>query len=94
MDDLARIPAFRTVPSGGVAGASSQGSQPAEQAGRTTETSDLDPGQWKPTREAAWCQYARDWVTVKKAWDLSADQNEIDDLKVMPRTCHGASPPT
>lgn len=54
--------------------------------------SDLDPGQWKPTRDAAWCQYARDWVTVKKAWDLSADQNEVDDLKVMLRTCNGTSP--
>jgi hypothetical protein len=53
---------------------------------------DLDPDQWKPTREAAWCQYARDWVGVKKAWDLSADQNEVDDLKVMLRTCDGPSP--
>jgi hypothetical protein len=50
---------------------------------------DLDPGQWKPTREAAWCEYANDWVTVKKAWDLSADQNEVDDLRVMLRTCSG-----
>jgi hypothetical protein len=48
---------------------------------------DLDPGQWKPTRDAAWCEYANDWVTVKKAWDLTADQNEVDDLKVMLRTC-------
>ena len=48
---------------------------------------DLDPGQWKPTRDAAWCEYANDWVTVKKAWDLSADQNEVDDLRVMLRTC-------
>jgi hypothetical protein len=55
---------------------------------------DLDPGQWKPTRDSAWCQYAGDWVTVKKAWDLSADQNEIDDLKVMLRTCGGHSPPS
>ena len=48
---------------------------------------DLDPGQWKPTRDAAWCEYANDWVTVKKAWDLTADQNEVDDLRVMLRTC-------
>jgi hypothetical protein len=51
---------------------------------------DLDPGQWKPTRDAAWCEYANDWVTVKKAWDLTADQNEVDDLKVMLRTCGDA----
>ena len=53
---------------------------------------DLDPGQWKPTRDAAWCEYAHDWVTVKKAWDLSADQNEVDDLRVMLRTCGDESP--
>jgi hypothetical protein len=53
---------------------------------------DLDPGQWKPTRDAAWCEYANDWVTVKKAWDLTADQNEVDDLKVMLRTCTDQSP--
>ena len=55
---------------------------------------DLDPGQWKPTRDAAWCEYANDWVTVKKAWALSADQNEVDDLRVMLRTCGAASPAT
>jgi hypothetical protein len=53
---------------------------------------DLDPGQWKPTRDAAWCEYANDWVTVKKAWDLTADQNEVDDLRVMLRTCEGTAP--
>ena len=55
---------------------------------------DLDPAQWKPTNGAAWCEYANDWVTVKKAWDLTADQGEIDDLKVMLRTCHGSTPST
>jgi hypothetical protein len=49
--------------------------------------SDLDPAQWNPTRDAAWCEYARDWVAVKKAWDLTADQDEVDDLRVMLRTC-------
>ena len=53
---------------------------------------DLDPGQWKPTNDAAWCEYANDWVAVKKAWDLTADQNEVDDLRVMLRTCTGSSP--
>ncbi len=53
---------------------------------------DLDPGQWKPTRDAAWCEYANDWVTVKKAWDLTADQNEVDDLRVMLRTCGEQTP--
>lgn len=63
----------------------------AVSASSNRSKSDLDPGQWKPTRDAAWCEYANDWVTVKKAWDLSADQNEVDDLRVMLRTCgqHG-----
>ena len=64
----------------------------AVSASSNRSKSDLDPGQWKPTRDAAWCQYARDWVTVTKAWDLSADQNEVDDLKVMLRTCNGTAP--
>ena len=66
----------------------------AVSASANRSKSDLDPGQWKPTRDAAWCEYANDWVTVKKAWDLSADQNEIDDLRVMLRTCSAGSPAT
>ncbi len=66
----------------------------AVSASSNRSKSDLDPGQWKPTRDAAWCDYANDWVTVKKAWDLTADQNEVDDLKVMLRTCTGSSPAT
>ena len=64
----------------------------AVSASANQSKSDLDPGQWKPTSEAAWCEYADDWVTVKKAWDLSADQNEVDDLRLMLSTC-GESPP-
>ncbi len=64
----------------------------AVSASSNRSKSDLDPGQWKPTRDAAWCGYANDWVTVKKAWDLSADQNEVDDLRVMLRTCGEQSP--
>ncbi|HET9770896.1 MAG TPA: lamin tail domain-containing protein, partial [Acidimicrobiia bacterium] len=64
----------------------------AVSASSNRSKSDLDPGQWKPTRESAWCEYAHDWVTVKKAWDLSADQNEIDDLRVMLRTCSAPLP--
>jgi hypothetical protein len=49
--------------------------------------SDLDPAQWKPSHDTAWCEYARDWVTIKKVWDLSADPDEVDDLRVLLRTC-------
>jgi hypothetical protein len=53
---------------------------------------DLDPAQWKPSREPAWCEYARDWVTVKVAWDLTADEDEVADLRVMLRTCRDPGP--
>lgn len=66
----------------------------AVSASSNRSKSDLDPAQWKPTTEAAWCEYANDWVTVKKAWDLTADQDEVDDLKVMLRTCTSTSPTT
>jgi hypothetical protein len=66
----------------------------AVSASSNRSKSDLDPGQWKPTRDSAWCEYANDWVTVKTAWDLSADQNEIDDLRVMLRTCTAPLPQT
>ncbi|HLF41547.1 MAG TPA: hypothetical protein VI854_08745 [Acidimicrobiia bacterium] len=36
---------------------------------------------------SAWCPYARDWITVKAAWDLSADADEVADLRVMLSTC-------
>ncbi len=46
-----------------------------------------DPADWKPPRRAAWCQYAHDWIVVKVKWSLSADQAEIDALRVMLETC-------
>jgi hypothetical protein len=64
----------------------------AVSASANRSKSDLDPGQWKPTRDSAWCEYANDWVTLKKAWDLAADQNEVDDLRVMLRTCEQPAP--
>jgi lamin tail-like protein/uncharacterized protein DUF1524 len=64
----------------------------AVSASSNRSKSDLDPGQWKPTRDAAWCEYANDWVMVKKAWDLTADQNEVDDLRVMLGTCGQPAP--
>jgi hypothetical protein len=59
----------------------------AVSASSNRSKSDLDPAQWKPSRESAWCQYAKDWVSVKVAWDLSADEDEVADLRVMLSTC-------
>ena len=37
-----------------------------------------DPADWKPTDESVHCAYAMDWVSVKAAWALSAQQTEYD----------------
>lgn len=49
--------------------------------------SDSDPAQWLPSRREVWCQYARDWIAVKTAWDLSADQAEVDALRRLFVSC-------
>ena len=46
-----------------------------------------DPAEWRPTRRAAWCQYAHDWIAVKLKWSLTADQDEVVALREMLATC-------
>ena len=46
-----------------------------------------DPAEWKPPSRSAWCQYARDWTTVKVRWALTADPAEIVALREMLATC-------
>jgi hypothetical protein len=53
---------------------------------------DQDPAEWKPPNVADWCQYALDWLTVKVAWGLSADQAEVEALREMLVTCDAGSP--
>ncbi|MBW4720769.1 HNH endonuclease family protein [Saccharothrix obliqua] len=48
---------------------------------------DQDPAKWKPPVEAYWCAYATNWVSVKAAYDLTADQAEHDALAAMLGTC-------
>jgi uncharacterized protein DUF1524 len=48
---------------------------------------DRDPAQWRPSRPEAWCGFARDWVTVKLRWDLSADEVEAGALRDMLAAC-------
>jgi hypothetical protein len=48
---------------------------------------DQDPSQWKPDRRAAWCVYARDWITVKARWKLTVTRAERDALADMLETC-------
>ena len=46
-----------------------------------------DPAQWRPPARSAWCQYARDWITVKLRWVLTADRAEASALRMMLGTC-------
>lgn len=40
-----------------------------------------DPAHWMPPNRSFWCQYLKDWVAVKKKWELSMDQEEVDAVK-------------
>ncbi len=62
-------------------------------AGENISKSDEDPAEWKPRDPADWCRYARNWIAVKAAWSLTADQAEADALREMLFTCTGALPP-
>lgn len=46
-----------------------------------------DPAEWKPSDESVWCRYATDWITVKVAWNLTADPAEIRGLEEMLTAC-------
>ena len=46
-----------------------------------------DPVEWKPPSRSAWCQYAQDWIAVKRQWSLSADTAELGALRQMLATC-------
>jgi hypothetical protein len=48
---------------------------------------DQDPSEWKPPLRSYWCQYAKDWVTVKVHWKLTVTVAEKASLQVMLETC-------
>ena len=45
------------------------------------------PDEWRPPDQAYWCQYAIDWIVIKKAWGLTATEAESAALRVMLDTC-------
>ena len=45
------------------------------------------PDEWRPPNQNYWCQYALDWITVKREWGLTATQAEADALGEMLDTC-------
>lgn len=48
---------------------------------------DQDPAEWKPPTKTYWCTYAKNYVTVKVAYQLTIDQKEHDALASMLTTC-------
>jgi Protein of unknown function (DUF1524) len=48
---------------------------------------DSPPDEWKPPRRAVWCLYARWWIDVKTAWQLTTTRPERTSLRVMLRRC-------
>ncbi|SCD80414.1 Protein of unknown function [Streptomyces sp. Termitarium-T10T-6] len=44
--------------------------------------SDQDPADWMPPSPEAQCRYVGEWVATKLRWDLTADDRELEALKV------------
>ncbi|MFH9195528.1 HNH endonuclease family protein [Streptomyces globisporus] len=46
------------------------------------QKSDQDPAEWMPPSPVAQCRYVGEWVGTKLRWDLTADDRELEALKV------------
>ncbi|MEV7060989.1 HNH endonuclease family protein [Streptomyces microflavus] len=44
--------------------------------------SDQDPADWMPPSSEAQCRYVGEWVSTKLRWGLTADDRELEALKV------------
>nr|WP_245380166.1 HNH endonuclease family protein [Kibdelosporangium banguiense] len=53
---------------------------------------DQDPATWKPPTKTYWCTYAKNYITVKVAYQLTVDQKEHDALATMLTTCPAPTP--
>ena len=56
-----------------------------QRANRTK--SDKGPEAWRPDDRAYWCQYALDWIEIKRSWELTATPDEADALREMVESC-------
>jgi len=48
---------------------------------------DKSPDQWKPPRQAFWCDYATAWLAIKQRWHLMLTADEAGAIAEMMRTC-------
>ena len=48
---------------------------------------DQDPSTWRPKETGMWCEYAKDWITVKTAWKLTVTTQEKAALADMLEKC-------
>ncbi|WP_097967625.1 HNH endonuclease family protein [Streptomyces sp. or20] len=46
------------------------------------QKSDQDPADWMPSSPDAECRYVGEWVSTKLRWQLTADDRELEALKV------------
>ncbi|MET7411934.1 HNH endonuclease family protein [Streptomyces rubiginosohelvolus] len=46
------------------------------------QKSDQDPADWMPPSPDAQCRYVAEWVSTKLRWQLTADDHELETLKV------------
>ncbi|MEV6477261.1 HNH endonuclease family protein [Streptomyces sp. NPDC051657] len=46
------------------------------------QKSDRDPADWMPPSPEAQCRYVGEWVSTKLRWQLTADDRELEALKV------------
>lgn len=52
---------------------------------------DQDPSLWRPPNRSYWCEYAQQWIAVKRHWRLSVTALEKTALMDMLETCRWQS---
>ena len=45
------------------------------------------PEAWRPDDRGYWCQYALDWIEIKRSWDLTVTPDEAEALREMVESC-------